>query len=250
MIKVILSLVLGAPSEFDGVLGAMVIAGEAGEARAVMTPSRLFSLTAKDVVDWADICASPAFHATVAVHMERLVRDEIAGEVTTEEARVDAWPSSLVKKAYASDSVDDVGCELAEAFGSLVLLFLFLGVGVYVHEGQAHIRLWHEEREGCIEANASLTQVFFQYLDGLADVVACRAEGVCIVPLGLQTKSGDEFSDQHGGTPAMHWKAETDSFAQGQLGCEIACGMVGNEDQLFVGGLAELLGCPTGVASS
>lgn len=92
-----------------------------------------------------------------------------------------------------------MGCELAEAFGSLVLLLLFLGVGVYVHEGQAHIRLWHEEREGCIEADAGLSQVFFQYLDGLADVVACRAEGVCMVPLGLQTKSGDEFSDQHGG---------------------------------------------------
>lgn len=48
----------------------------------------------------------------------------------------------------------------------------------------------------------------------------------------------------------MHWKAETDAFAWGQLGRELACGMVGNEDQLFVGGLAELLGCPTGVASS
>lgn len=230
MIKIILSLVLGAPSEFDGVLGAMVIAGEAGEARAVMTPARLFSLTAKDVVDWADICASPAFHATAAVHMERLVRDEIAGEVTTEEARVDARPSSLVKKAYASDSMDDVGCELAEAFGSLVLLLLFLGVGVYVHEGQTHIRLWHEEREGCIEADANLLQVFFQYLDGLADIVACRAKGIYIVPFGLQTKSGDEFSDQHGRTPAMHRKAETDTLTRSQFRRVLACGMVGDED--------------------
>ena len=85
MIVEILPLVCGAVAVGDGMVRAVVIAGEAGEALAVVQPLGLGSQSATDVAHGAYVGTDAAHDAALAVDAKRLVGDEPTGEGTAEQ---------------------------------------------------------------------------------------------------------------------------------------------------------------------
>lgn len=79
---------------FYRMMRAVVVTGKTRQTRAVMFPRRFLAQTANDVKRWAHISANPAFHTLRAVHAERFVGNQIAGEETAKKARVDARPTA------------------------------------------------------------------------------------------------------------------------------------------------------------
>ena len=73
---------------------ALCTAGDNIGETIVMLPRRLLAEATDDVLRWAHISANPAFHTLRAVHAERFVGNQIAGEETAKKARVDARPTA------------------------------------------------------------------------------------------------------------------------------------------------------------
>lgn len=88
--------------------------------------------------------------------MERLVGDQPAIEGSTEDAAVDARPTADDQTLYVLLMLFDLLGKPLQVFRSLVLLGFLPLFLVYIHEGQANIRLRHEQREGGIERDAFL----------------------------------------------------------------------------------------------
>lgn len=153
---------------------AVVVAGEAGEARAVVFPLWLKPLAANYVLGGTCFRADTAFNATVAVYLEFLVGDEMLHEETAEKPRVGSRPTANNEMACRL-AVNDILDILFQFGGGFVLLgFLLLGV-VNVEEGQSQIRLWHDERERRAQWQPLGFQVFTKNIHCLANVVASRA---------------------------------------------------------------------------
>ena len=88
--------------------------------------------------------------------MERLVGDQPAVEGCAEDAAVDARPTADGQTLYMFLMLLDllgIGFQFFRCFVLLGFLTFFL---VYIHEGQADIRLRHQQREGGIECDAFL----------------------------------------------------------------------------------------------
>ena len=88
--------------------------------------------------------------------MERLVGDQPAVESCTEDAAVDARPTADGQTLYVLLMLFDllgIGFQFFRCFVLLGFLPLFL---VHIHEGQADIRLRHQQLEGGIECDALL----------------------------------------------------------------------------------------------
>ena len=88
--------------------------------------------------------------------MERLVGDQPAVEGCAEDAAVDARPTADDQVLYVPLMLFDQLGKSLQVFRSLVLLGFFTFFLVYIHEGQADIRLRHQQREGGIECDAFL----------------------------------------------------------------------------------------------
>lgn len=88
----VLSFLLGLPAERDGMVWAMVIAGEARQAHAIVLPLRLMPQSALDVMHRAHVGTDPAFHATVAVDMEPPVGHQFLDEEGSQQPAVDSRP--------------------------------------------------------------------------------------------------------------------------------------------------------------
>ena len=154
-----------------------------------------------------------------------------------------------VQVALAAVATGDVvDGRLEVGLGLFLLLSLPLGF-VHIHEGEAHITLGHEERESTVHTKADGAQVALQQFDGLADVVAGSAK--CPTKMTtrvLDVQATDKIPHQHGRAPTMNGEAE--SYALVFLyavctrfvcdGCDVVQGITC--------GLADLTGCPKGVA--
>ena len=116
------------PSIFYGMVRAVVITGEARQARTVMLPHGFLAEATDDVLRWAYIGADATLHALGAIHAERLVSDEITREETTEEARVEARPVTDDQIRSLLPLKDEVG-ELLQLVLRLPFLLHLLGLG-------------------------------------------------------------------------------------------------------------------------
>ena len=67
-------------------LWTVMVAGEAGEARAVVLPLWLKAFASNQVLGGAYACAYSASYAFVAVYLEFLVGDEVLLEETAEQS--------------------------------------------------------------------------------------------------------------------------------------------------------------------
>ena len=87
---------------------------------------------------------------------------------------------------------------------------------------------------------ARLGEVTLEDIDGLADGVACRANGVDIVAVGHERQMPDKFANECRRPPAMHGETDTDAFVIAQLVAESAVAVVGHADHGLVGGIGQL----------
>ena len=104
----ILPFVRSAMAIGDGMMGTMVITGEAGETLAGVQPLGLETHSAADVTHRAYIGTDAALDAAQAVDTERLVGDEPAGEGAPEQPRVDARPAAPSELSHALPARHDV----------------------------------------------------------------------------------------------------------------------------------------------
>lgn len=91
-IEEILSFLISLPAELDGMVRAVMIAGKASQAFAIMLPLRLMSQSTLDVLHRAHIGTDPAFHATVAVDMKASVGHQSLDKEGSEQPAIDARP--------------------------------------------------------------------------------------------------------------------------------------------------------------
>ena len=101
LFKIVLSFFLSLLSEFYGVMRAVVIAGEAGEAILVVQPFGIFAVTALDIAHGTNIGADATLHTLVFLHMESLVADEHVFEETAHYLGEEPWDRPLNQSAYA-----------------------------------------------------------------------------------------------------------------------------------------------------
>lgn len=99
--------------------------------------------------------------------------------------------------------------------GSLYLL-LFAPGRVYIHEGQTHVRLWHDDRISTVKTDAFHAELLLQTVDGARYGVASCAYRVAemgatvylyVHPLIYKLKH------QLGRTPSVNGKDEAQSLA-------------------------------------
>lgn len=99
--------------------------------------------------------------------------------------------------------------------GSLYLL-LFAPGRVYIHEGQTHVRLWHDDRISTVKTDAFHAELLLQTVDGARHGVAGCAHRVAemgatvylyVHPLIYKLKH------QLGRTPSVNGKDEAQSLA-------------------------------------
>ena len=115
--------------------------------------------------------------------METFVGDEDMLEEAAYDFSEEPGKWAFCQMADANLSLSQVFADGFQLLCSLLLFsLLFLG-RVYVHEGQAHVRLGHDERisrVGMADAHgfqlAVCLQTFIEYVDSLSDTVACRAD--------------------------------------------------------------------------
>ena len=82
LFKIVLFLFLSLLSEFYGVMRAVMITGEAGEAILVVQPFGILAVTALDIAHGTNVGADATLHTLVFLHMESLVGDEHVFEET------------------------------------------------------------------------------------------------------------------------------------------------------------------------
>lgn len=209
-----------------------------------------------DVVYRAYVGADAAFHAFAAFHVERLVREEEACKKAAEEARIDAWPSARHEMPFVATVGYGFNVRF-EVSRSFFFLFFFLFGLVYIEERQPHVRLRHDEREGCIETDALLLQVTAQDVDSLANVVAGGAKSIDIMASCVGFQPTYKFAHYFRRSPSVNWKAEAYAFAIGYIVenqglCRPTLGVVkkvGDENQFVARPFGYFFGSPSGVAS-
>ena len=95
---IILPFLLGLMTKLDGMVGTMVVTGEAGEAVIMMQPYRELALSSVNVVYRTDIGTDTTFDTAVNLYMKTLVGDENVLEETADdrghEPRQDALDQS------------------------------------------------------------------------------------------------------------------------------------------------------------
>lgn len=212
----ILALVPCLTAIFYRMVRAVVITGEARQARTVMLPHGFLAKTANDVERGAYIGADATLHALGAIHAERLVSDEITREETTEEARVEARPVTDDQIRGRLPLKDEVG-ELLQLVLRLPFLLHLLGLGIHLEERQSDIRLRHDEREGGVELQSAFAKVLPKDVDGLTDVVASGTDSVEIMPLRRQRHQFDETPHNLRRPPTVNREAQSDALALLQL---------------------------------
>ena len=132
MSEEVLSLVLGALPEVNGMRGAVVVAVEAGQAVAIVQPLRSLALAALDVAHRADTGADAAPETFLRVYVEVLVGDEMVQEERPYHPAVDAWPPSYVWSAANGPPRHDVVCDVRERVVGIAYFLSFALCGVNI----------------------------------------------------------------------------------------------------------------------
>ena len=101
LFKIVLFLFLSLLSEFYGVMRAVMITGEAGEAILVVQPFGILAVTALDIAHGTNVGADATLHTLVFLHMESLVGDEHVFEETAHYLGEEPWDRPLNQSAYA-----------------------------------------------------------------------------------------------------------------------------------------------------
>ncbi len=257
-LEIILPLVAGAAAELYGVVGAVVVAVEAGEATAVVLPSGLAAMAALYDVHGTGVGADAAAHAAVAHHVERLVGDEETLEEASHHVGHHPRQCPLGHVHYALAPLQYALHDARQPLGRPLLLLPFpLGL-VHVHERQAHVRFRHDERPGRRHVFHAERPQRGVAQDGLAQVaeriahaIARRAEAVGIGRGGgVDDQSGNELPEEGGHTPAMHGKDKAQPFAGLQVVFLGMCHRLGHKEELLSQGLGKPQGSPSRVSRS
>lgn len=172
-------------SEFDGVVGTVVIAGEAGEAILMVKPLGIFAMTALDIAHGTDIGADAAFHTLVFLYMESLVGDEHVLEETAHYFGEEPWDRTLYQSAYAFLPVENLLANHGKFLSRFRFLPDFLLLGVYIHKGKPHVGFRHDEgvggrylRDAQGLKRRILRDGLVQIFDSEADAVARRTNAI------------------------------------------------------------------------
>ena len=181
LFKIVLSLFLSLLSEFYGVMRAVVIAGEAGEAILVVQPLGIFAVTALDIAHGTDVGADATFHTLVFLHMESLVGDEHVLEETAHYLGEEPWDRSFYQSIDTFFPVENLLANHGKFLSRFRFLPEFLLLRVYIHKGKTHVGFRHNERVGgryLRDAQGLKRRIlrdnFVQVFDGEADAVARR----------------------------------------------------------------------------
>ncbi len=180
--------------------------------------------------------------------MERLVGDQPMVKGSTEHAAVDAWPTADGQTLYMFLMLFDLLGKGFQVFRSFVLLGFLPLLIVHIHEGQADIRLRHQQRESGIERDAFFGQHVTEDVHGLAYGVSGSAECIDIVPGGIDDESLRKVNDDTRRTPSVDGEAKADVLARFQLSGERPSAVLGDVDEPVAGVEAQLFGGPGGVA--
>ena len=135
LFKIVLFLFLSLLSEFYGVMRAVMITGEAGEAILVVQPFGILAVTALDIAHGTNVGADATLHTLVFLHMESLVGDEHMLEESSYYVSEEPGKRTFRKMADASLSLSQVFADGFQLLCCLLLLALLLLRWVYVHEG-------------------------------------------------------------------------------------------------------------------
>ena len=146
LLIVVLPLLLSLPSKLDGMVRTVMVAGEAGEAVIVVQPFGIFSMSTLDVAHRTDIGADATLHAAVFLHVESLVGDEHVLEESTYHLGEKPRDRTLDQSVDSLLAIEHLFADDGKLLRSLFLLAYLSLLGVYIHEWQTHVRLWHNER--------------------------------------------------------------------------------------------------------
>ena len=248
----------GAAAELYGVVGAVVVAVEAGEATAVVLPSGLAAMAALDDVHGTGVGADAAAHAAVARHVERLVGDEETLEEASHHVGHHPRQCPLGHVHYALAPLQYALHDARQPLGCPLLLLPFpLGL-VHVHERQAHVGLWHDERPGRGHVFHAERPQRVVALDGLAQVaeriahaVARRAEAVGIGRGGgVDDHLRDKLPHESGYPPTMYGEDEAQPLTGLQVVFLGVLHLFGHKEELLSQGLGKPQGSPSRVSRS
>ena len=143
--KKILTFTLGAPSERNGMGGAMVVAAETGEATTIMLPLGQMAWLGLDIMNRTKGGTTATTKAAVGVDTERGIGDEPLHKHRADKPAVDAGPATNVEGRGDGAMLHNVGNDaLQTLLRSRNLLFLTLW-GVDIHKRHAHIRFGHKQ---------------------------------------------------------------------------------------------------------
>ena len=231
---VILSFLFCSVAVAYGSGGAVVVAGKARQALAIVLPLRALPLAAQDVAYGANLGTFAALYA-VAGGAERLVADYPSDESSAQQVAVDAWPLAADGADDARATLPDVGNKLGQHLASRLALGLLLFGRVNVHEGQPHIALGHDERELAGGLQADGREVAVQVFHGEPDVVASSAQCPAVMTARgrLQLQSSDKSPDQLWRPPSVNGEAETDAFVFFQTESGVAACLVSHVHKSF-----------------
>ena len=211
MFVIVLSLVLGAVAVFYGTGGAVVVAGKARQALAVVFPFWAFALAPFYVVGGADTGTLAAMYAALRVYTKLAVAYNPFDESVADQAAVDSRPVSSGYLEYSAVLVDNVVDECAYHVVGMRFLLDFLLLFVYIHEGQAYIRFGHDKRYGTVGLQSDGSQVFLEYVYGFAYGVAGCAYYIAVASLGVgDAQIGYKLSHHEWRSPSMYGKEESD----------------------------------------
>lgn len=233
----VLAFTAGSPSEVDGVLRAVMVAGHAVGAVAVPYGTESGSegsfgvgvvARKRDVMERADFFAEAARDAGFG-DMEFAVGDKETVEERIDDIAVESRhfaPNDIDDSFTLLDFLDHPRKTLIEV-GELAL-HAFGGVEVETRE--VDIRLGHDKREGSVEVPSFATEEFVEALGGASHIVTASAGKVdkrgCVL-LGRRTCDGqtlDVFAYQSGDSPGIDRADDAEGFAvtKGNRGCRVS----------------------------
>lgn len=122
-------------AKLNGMPRAVVVAGKAGEACAVVLPLRLQAFASVYIVCGAYLCANAALDAPLAFYPERLVGDEVPDKDAADEPRIDARPATNGRWGGGRLSVYDALCYGLQLYLGILFFLAFVCRCVNIHEG-------------------------------------------------------------------------------------------------------------------
>ena len=219
---IVLSLFPRPAAIFDGVVGTVVVAGEATETLSVVRPLWMRMVINADGVRGAYLFTTPATSTTVGHHMKRFVGYQMFHEHMTYHATVHAGPSPANDMVLVLYPVfDEPGITLQrDCRCSLLLPFAFRRV--HIHEGKTDIRLGHQQRVGAVHMHPLGRQVVTHHVHGFANGVTCGTQCPTVVACGIHyAQMSHKASHRQGWTPSVHGKAEAYPLTRFQVEADI-----------------------------